>query len=197
MVDSATRRALDAAIASLRGKGAAPVDVVATGASSTIGQRALAVAIGELGTHEVAGPGANPRIVQYLDGCERGGHPLGLTGDEPAWCAALKGFCEHAAAQPGDVVAPWRAAVSECWADAVKAGKARAKTWAPRVGDCAVFARAGGDPRNGGPGHIARVEVVPNAVGEYAAIGGNESDQVKRTLRNTTDPSLVGWIEVG
>ena len=98
VVDSATRRALDAAIASLRGKGAAPVDAVATGASSTIGQRALAVAIGELGTHEVAGPGANPRIVQYLAGCERSGHPLGLTGDEPAWCAALKGFCEHAAA---------------------------------------------------------------------------------------------------
>ena len=200
VVDGDTRAAIDAATDSLRGKGAKPVTAAAvapTVDAAGIGMRALTVAIGEIGTHEIVGPKANPRIVEYLSGVERAGHHLDLgTSDEPAWCAAFRGWCEHEAAQPNDGILPWRASVAECWADADMAHRTRPRTWTPRPGDCAIFARSGGDPRRGGPGHIARVSVVPNAAGEYTTIGGNESDQVKSTARTTSDPALVGWIEV-
>ena len=67
----------------------------------------------------------------------------------------------------------------------------------PRIGDLAIFTRAGADPRTGGTGHVARVAVAPSILGEYMTIGGNESPgpgQVHRTARTLGDPSLVGWI---
>jgi hypothetical protein len=96
------------------------------------------------------------------------------------------------AAQPGDAVPAWRAAVAEVWRDAVARGAARDKTYRPKPGDLAVFARAGGDPRQGGAGHVVRVESVNGDT--YLAIGGNESDQVSRTVRRFDDPALVGFV---
>jgi hypothetical protein len=157
----------------------------------SLGLRALGVAVAELGQHEVPGPGANARIVAYRAGVTRSGHLLSLgAGDEPFWCAAFVGFCEQG--EPGAL--PWRAAVAELWADADAAGTTRGRGYIPAPGDLAVFARAGGDPRRGGPGHVARVEIAPDARGRYTTIGGNESDQVKRTVRPLSDPALVGWI---
>jgi hypothetical protein len=90
--------------------------------------------------------------------------------------------------------------VAEAWKDSLLRGLARNRDYRPRPGDLAVFARAGGDPRRGGPGHVSRVETGVDAEGAYATIGGNEGGPahhggaVLRTARNVSDPSLVGWI---
>jgi hypothetical protein len=159
-----------------------------------LGVRALRVAIGEVGQREIPGPGANPRIEAYLAGCMRdgrrvfGGHP----GDEPFWCCAAVGFCDHDGAIPGESVPPWRAAVWEYWRDAVARGAARDRSYRPKPGDVAVFARAGSDPRRGGSGHVARVEHVDGDT--YTSIGGNENDQFNRAVRRFDDPALVGFV---
>lgn len=161
-----------------------------------VGLAALAIAQGEVGVHETPGPGTTARVAEYLSGCVRSGRLLGLQGDSPAWCAALVGWCERGL--PGAL--PWRAAVAEVFADARIAGTTRERSYHPAPGDLAIFARAGGDPRRGGSGHVARVEVAPDASGAYVTIGGNEGGAahhggaVLRTPRNVSDPSLVGWI---
>ena len=111
-------------------------------------------------------------------------------------CAAFVGWCEHTIAG----ALPWRAAVSERWADAAALGLTRPKDYRAQPGDQAVFARSGGDPRHGGSGHVAIVGVGVDDAGAYVTIGGNEGGsahhggEVLRTQRNATDPALVGWI---
>lgn len=163
----------------------------------SVGLAALERARAEVGVHETPGPGTTPRVAEYLAGCVRNDRPLGLGGsDSPAWCAAFAGWCERDL--PGAL--PWRAAVRETWSDAVLRGLARSRDYRPRPGDLAVFARAGGDPRRGGPGHVARVETGVDDAGSFATIGGNEGGaahhggEVLRTPRNVSDPSLVGFI---
>ena len=174
----------------------APQPTIEGVAPASVGLAALAIAQGEVGVHETPGPGTTARVAEYLSGCARSGRPLGLVGDEPAWCASLIGWCEHTL----QGALPWRAAVSEVYADALAVGATRERSYHPAPGDLAVFARAGGDPRRGGPGHVARVEVAPDASGAYVTIGGNEGGAqhhggaVLRTKRNVSDPSLVGWI---
>ena len=43
----------------------------------------------DLGQHEIAGEGTNPRIAEYF---RLSGHPE-ITDDETAWCAAFVGAC--------------------------------------------------------------------------------------------------------
>ena len=160
-----------------------------------LGLRALRVALGELGQHEIPGPRANPRIEAYIAGAVRNGRPVfgDHAGDEPAWCACLVGFSDHAAALPGGVVPPWRAAVAEVWRDAVARGAARDRSYRPKPGDLVIFRRSGGDPRMGGSGHVARVaEILDDAT--YRTVGGNESDQVALAVRRFDDPMLVGFV---
>jgi hypothetical protein len=113
----------------------------------------------------------------------------------PAWCCVLQGWAEEGL--PGAMVKRW--AVAEAWADAVANGTARPREYKARAGDLAVFSR-GGDPRRGGQGHVARVVEDVDENGDYPAIGGNEGGaayfggEVLLTKRNTSDPTLVGWI---
>ena len=174
----------------------APQPAVEAGAPASVGLAALAIAQGEVGVHETPGPGTTARVAEYLSGCVRSGRLIGLVGDGPAWCCAFVGWCEHGL--PGAL--PWRAAVTERWQDAKALGLTRERGYRAKPGDQAVFARAGGDPRRGGAGHIALVEVGVDDAGDYLAIGGNEGGAahhggaVLRTPRNVSDPSLVGWI---
>jgi peptidoglycan hydrolase-like protein with peptidoglycan-binding domain len=163
----------------------------------SVGLAALERLRAEVGVHETPGPGVTPRVVEYGSGAVRDGKRLDLgQTDEPPWCAALQGWAERDL--PGAL--PWRWACSEVWADAVLRGLARNRDYRPQPGDLAVFARGGGDPRRGGPGHVARVERAVDAAGNYATIGGNEGGaahhggEVMRTERNMSDPTLVGWI---
>lgn len=151
---------------------------------------------GEVGVHETPGPGATPRVVEYGKGAIRRGHVLDLGNDDtPAWCCVLQGWAEEGL--PGAMVKRW--AVAEAWADAVANGTARPREYKAKAGDLAVFSR-GGDPRRGGQGHVARVVEDVDENGDYPAIGGNEGGaahfggEVLLTKRNTSDPTLVGWI---
>ena len=150
----------------------------------SLGLRALAVAVGELGVQE-----PSRRVQEYLSGCERGGRLLSLTSG--SWCAAFVGWCEREA---GVVALPWRASVAELCGDAFRRG-----LWSPRdggsrplPGDLAIFRRAGQDPTLGGAGHVGRVERIEGGV--LVSIDGNHNDAVARVERRLDDPALVGWI---
>lgn len=171
------------------------------GRSPTRGEIALArvKACLELGVAEIAGPKSNPIIRDMLAGCVRGGSLVGLTSDETEWCAACASWSALAPAKDGlgaGAGAPhaWRIAVHELVEDARESGAFRdASTgYTPAVGDLAIWARAGEDPRRGGRGHVARVESV-DADG-FVTIGGNESNAVRRTRHLRAEPALVGFI---
>lgn len=150
----------------------------------SLGLRALAVAIGEIGVRE-----PSRRVREYLSGCERGGRVLSLTSGP--WCASFVGWCEREA---GVAALPWRGSVAELCADAYARGM-----WSPLdggarplPGDLAIFRRGGQDPTLGGFGHVGRVESL---VGDdLTTIDGNHGDAVARVVRSLRDPALLGWI---
>jgi hypothetical protein len=83
-----------------------------------------------------------------------------------------------------------RAAVSELVTDSRKLGLWRDAGHIPRPGDLAIYARAGGDPRRGGLGHVNRVISVEEVF--FQAVGGNEADSVKLSERALSEP--IGWV---
>lgn len=163
-----------------------------------LGVRALEVGLRFVGTHEIAGPKADPTIAGWLMRCQRGGRKLGLASDEIAWCAAFASACAFDACVEGETPPhEFRASVAELWADAIKVGAARHAEWAPAPGDLAIFRRGTGDPRTGGTGHVARV-VEPPAPGSdgtwrFRTLDGNHNNEVAVVDRRV-DAELVGWL---
>jgi hypothetical protein len=155
------------------------------GQPSALAAEHLARALGELGVHETPGPSSTARIDEYLAVALRGGHPLGLHGDDQfSWCACFASWC---GLPPG--MTP-RAAVVELVSDAKGLGLWRDNAvWHdPQPGDLAIYATGGV------PHHVNRVE-EPRAVGmgaAFVAVGGNEANAVRRSIRKLTEP--VGWI---
>lgn len=167
-------------------------------------ERALALAIAQVGVRETPGAANNPLVSAYLYGCigrpERGpgaaGKRLGLEDDSNSWCCALVGWTDAQAAEPGELVPVWRAAVWERVADAREDGTWRdvSTGYLPKPGDLCVFKRAGGDPRKiFNQGHIARVSARHGTL--FRAVGGNEADQVQHTWRPLASTDIVGWIK--
>jgi hypothetical protein len=145
----------------------------------------LARALAEVGQKEIPGAKSNPRIDEYLALCVRGGKLLGLRGDDQfSWCAAFASWC---GLPPGMVP---RAAVAELVTDSRKLGLWRDAGYRPKPGDLAIYARAGGDPRKGGLGHVNRVVSVSDVF--FKAVGGNEADAVKLSERALTEP--IGFV---
>jgi hypothetical protein len=145
---------------------------------------ALDLARAELGATEVPlGSNTGGRVSVYL---ARSGFSAA------PWCAA---FISFILAEAGITLLPYSARVAALVASARAIGRWRDVDagHSPAPGDLAVFRRSGQDPRQGGDGHIAMVESAGG--GLYAAIGGNEADAVRRTVRALSgDPALVGWI---
>jgi len=121
----------------------------------------LTAAFIDLGEQEVAGPGANPRIAEYLKA-------VGLPGDDDIpWCAAAVGT--------------WLVEGGIVGTD-----KANAKSYlewgvrcAPRLGAVAVMNR-GPDPAKG---HVALVADFHAAEGLVYLIGGNQGNRVGLDLK--------------
>jgi hypothetical protein len=190
------------------------------------GPRALVLARAALtaGVREKP-PGSNtgPDVRRYLAPCVRHGKRLGLTAG--AWCAAFASWCVWEAAHErlredlrdlavlaeawdaheyiesmSDAPIGYRASVAELYRDAVATGAWRdvQAGEAPQVGDLLVMRRGIGDPRTGGEGHVAIVD-EESGLGGWWAIGGNEGDAVRRTLRRfgDTEEPIVGWIVLG
>jgi hypothetical protein len=166
------------------------------------------------GVREAPGPATNDQIRSMLYPCRRGGSTAAgmidasgvrLLGDEPAdsvaWCAAFRSFCCFLAGdytEPGDRTAVphgYRCAVAELCADARARGYLRPASYLPRVGDAAIWTRAGGHPLQGGTGHVATVVAVDGAT--FTTIGGNESDAVRESVHTVGEPALVAFLAVG
>jgi hypothetical protein len=159
--------------------------------SGTPAEQHLARAMAELGVAEIPGAASNPRIDEYLAVARRGGKPLGLRGDDQfSWCAAFFSW----SGLPPDMTPC--AAVAEMVTQAKATGRWRPADvfHSPKPGDAAIFKRSGGDPRTGGLGHIARVEIPPNAAGVYVTVDGNSDNKVQRNTRRLDDPTLIGWV---
>lgn len=186
-----------------------------------LGLRALDVAREHLGVRELPGPANAPQVVAYHYAARRGGSPvagildatgtrLGLDADAFAWCASFASYCLALAIDGTDdadrAACPhgYRVSVAELVADARALGTWREGVDMRRVqvGDLAIWRRAGGDPRAGGTGHVARVSRLPERLfradyGGFLAIGGNEADAVRETPHQWDGPDLVGVIRCG
>lgn len=140
-----------------------------------------------------AGLGLNSKadVEAYFAGCQRDGKPLGLT--DGSWCAAFVGWCD---AQAG-ASWPWRAAVSELWADARTRDRAHrpGDGYVPTPGDLAIWGRDGEDPRTGGEGHVGRLVSLDAPTLAFVTIEGNHLGRVGRVRHDVGDAALVGWIE--
>lgn len=116
------------------------------------------VAMQELGTSEVVGPGDNPRIVEYLRSTSLGGAMA--ANDETPWCSAFVNFCVEKSGFAGTDSASARSWLN--W------GR---QTNTPVTGCIAVFER--GAPPNG---HVAfYVSENPETI---KVLGGNQGDKV-------------------
>lgn len=115
------------------------------------------IAEGEIGVSEAAGPGNNPRIVEYHQSTT-----LRATEDSVPWCSSFVNFCMKKAGFPGT-------------------GSASARSWrnfggnldTSRLG-CIVVLRRGPNPNNGHVGFFAG-----ESTSHLRLLGGNQSDQVK------------------
>jgi hypothetical protein len=85
-----------------------------------------------------------------------------------------------------------RVSVRELVEDARAAGTLQPVEWTPTPGSVAVYARAGGDPLLGGPGHVRGVTFVEGE--RYRGVGGNETDGVRYDWHPLRSPELRGWI---
>lgn len=145
------------------GPGGAPVGGL------TLEPRWLQLAYEEMrrGVREVAGPAANPRIVEYHSSTS-----LKATSDEVAWCAAFVGWCLETAGVRASGSAAARSYLT--WG----AGLSPAH---PPVGAVMVLARGnGGQPGadvTDAPGHVGFF-FGWGEPGRILLLGGNQGDQV-------------------
>ncbi len=196
-VDKSTRVAMTAALLDLAN--ATVENATAALPRDSLELRALAIAIDEIGQHEIQGVDQNPRIQEYLRGARRNGLPIG-DSEDIAWCAAFIGWCNTQAMYHGEKIPAWRVSVTELWQDALRLGTAKTSAHVPQPGDLILFKRNGQDPRVGGQGHVCMVETAPDANGRFTTIGGNEGGslhsggEVMRSVRRVTDAAIAGYI---
>ena len=174
-----------------------------------------AVGRGMLGVAEIAGSRHNELILEFLSVCERDGANIGrwLKTDETPWCAAFASWCLIRASRfIGLPREQWphlpRAAVRECWTDALARGVAVA---APRLrrgevelypGDELVFTRGGAGATRydqaafavtRGNGHIARFD--NGTLDACESLDGNVSNRVRLVPRDLlSDRAFIGAI---
>ena len=196
-VDKSTRDAMTTALLELAQANVAANVTPIEGDSLSL--RRLAIALGELGQHEIPGAAQNPRIREYEQGARRNSLPV-ADSEDVAWCAAFVGWCTAKAARLGEKTSPWRISVAEIWQDAIHAGTAKAATYTPQPGDMILYKRNGQDPRNGGQGHVCIVETSPDKNGLFTTIGGNEGGslhhggEVMRDSRRVSDVMIAGYV---
>lgn len=125
----------------------------------------FAIAEHEIGIQEVAGPGSNPRVVEYLKTTSL---PASMAeSDDTPWCSAFVNWCMERAGIQGT-------------------GRANARSWLtwgqplqmPRVGAVMVFSR---EQAGASAGHVSlfvRDEQMPSGKTVYWCLGGNQNNRV-------------------
>ena len=123
----------------------------------------VAYARSKIGTHEVAGAGDNPFVVECL---KMAGLPADLQHDDTAWCGAFAGRCMREAG----ITPPKGYAAARHW---LEWGQPLA---VPVLGCVAVFAR----PPSPSSGHVAFVMAISNGPTPLLQmLGGNQGNAVR------------------
>lgn len=139
------------------------------------------IAKNEMGVHEKAGAAANPRILEYF-----GSTTLRTTSDETAWCAAFVNWC---LAQVG--ITGTRSAAAASWISwGISKG---AQTGAITVIHNPAMANSSLS-RSGN--HVGFL--VEETSTHYVLIGGNQGDEVRKSLFPKSSWQLKGhrWPNV-
>jgi hypothetical protein len=166
----------------------------------SLGARAVRWARSYLGRTDLErqGPNHSPEIAAWLAPCARRetGVPLHLVTGE--WCAAFACAAAEAVRRPGETLPHgYRAAGIEIEQDATEGGTFRSAAlardgWSPAEGDLVILARAGA----GWERHVCRfVRWIDRPAGIFETIGGNESNAVRLSRRQLSDPDLRGFVE--
>lgn len=125
----------------------------------------LAIKEMDAGISEIAGPGDDPRIVQYHSTTT-----LDATDDEVPWCSSFVNWCVERAG-----FAPTRSAMARSWLE-----------WGiqldpPAYGSIVIISRGGGEQPGpkviNAPGHVG-FYVGHSRPLELAILGGNQGDAV-------------------
>jgi hypothetical protein len=152
-----------------------------SGAGATAGQRALAVAQGEVGQAEQP-PGSNdsPRIADYRSSTAGSG-----TGP---WCAYFVSYAAQQAGSPIGEAGQGFGSVSAVadWAQRTGRWNPAASGTPPQAGDLIVW---GGE-------HIGIVESV-DPDGKIHTIEGNSSNAVTRRTHNASGDGATGYVRLG
>jgi hypothetical protein len=194
-----------------------PPPAAPTWAEETVGTLALRVALEELaaGVREDP-PGSNKVKPAYWAGCSRADAKTGretlLKLTVGPWCAASFQWCAYEAARRAGIFAPGdflagpiphgrRVSVIELQHDFRRAGmfhdaeEARGGAYEPAPGDAVFLSRANSGSDSGEQdwvGHVTRY--IRRVDGEqYEAVGGNEADGWRRTVRKFRAPGLRGF----
>ncbi|MGM9482109.1 TIGR02594 family protein [Roseateles sp. NT4] len=133
--------------------------------------RHLQIARAEIGTHEIAGSGDNPRIVEYHQATT-----LKARDDETSWCSSFVNWTMQQAGVQGT-----RSAAARSWLNWGQAVPRDAQHVKP--GDVIVFPRG----NNPAQGHVAIVSEVLDG-GRVRVVGGNQRGEV---LADGTRPDAV------
>ena len=134
----------------------------------------LDLMVADLGTHEIAGPKANPKIVRFYADV---GHPE-CKSDEIAWCAAFTGSALVRAGLPIPPKDVCLMARSYC---------TYGVACEPREGAIMVLPRG----NSSWQGHVGVVVKVNKRTVDY--IAGNQSDQVGYGKANIEDALAFRW----
>ena len=122
----------------------------------------LSIAELELGVSEVAGKGANPRIVEYQRSCPSLPEAMKVT-DETAWCSAFANWCMHQAGFKGTGLANARSWLT--WGEPISL----------KAGAVAVLS----SPLGAEHGHVAFV--LAELDKSVVLLGGNQGNRVSIT----------------
>ncbi len=163
--------------------------------TQTIGEKALAKAIAELGVKD-SPPNSNrgPRVDQYLAA-------VGLGGQAQPWCAAFVTWCYREA---GRTLSGWNRAYCPAWVQTARANGGKGSHGIRQIakadvrpGDVCLF-----DWQDDGTSdHVGIVEKAPGSGSTFTAIEGNTSTsdnsnggEVMRRNRNVSD--VHTWVRV-
>jgi hypothetical protein len=151
-----------------------------SGATQTTGQRALAIAQGEIGqTEQPPGSNDSPRIAEYRSATTGSG--IG------PWCAYFVSWAARNAGAPLGEAGQGFGSVSavSAWAQRTGRWDAAASGTPPQAGDLIVW---GGE-------HIGIVESV-DAGGKIHTIEGNSSNMVTRRTHDASGDGASGYVRM-
>ncbi len=147
--------------------------------TSSLRQRILEIARGEVGVREEGGSNRGPRVREYQDASDLGG-----TGWP--WCVA---FVQWVMREAGNQLEHRGASVQnlKSWAEDTDRWIPKSDHASVQPGDMIIYSNRGKRPD-----HIALVERVEG--GRVYTIGGNESNSVRESDRSVDSGKILGYV---